>query len=198
MKKLSKEKFTELEKLQSNLILLHKKLRNDMKKKWDRVLPFDELLFDRWEKADYVKAKKGASIYHNSYFYGNVSIGKNTWVGPNTLLDGSAGKLKIGDYCSISSGVHIYTHNVVEWCLTSGKSIKKTGNVTIGDCCFIGPYSLVPLGIKIGKCSIIGSKSFVNSNIPPYSIAYGTPARIIGKVKIKNDKVEYNYFNHNK
>ena len=52
--------------------------RKQKKEEWDRIQPFSELLFDRWEKAKFAKAKKGSSIYHNSYLAGDVKIGKNT------------------------------------------------------------------------------------------------------------------------
>lgn len=198
MTKITRKKSNELSELHTNLKLLYYDLRQKKKKEWDRVLPFDELLFDRWEKSDYVKAKNGTSVYENSYWYGKVIVGKNTWVGPFTVLDGSGGTLKIGNSCTLSSGVQIYTHNVVERTLTGGKAPIKKKNVTIEDCCFLGPYVLVPLGVRIGKCSVIGAHSFVNSDIPPYSIAYGIPAKIVGKVKIVNGKVEYNLFKKTK
>jgi acetyltransferase-like isoleucine patch superfamily enzyme len=165
-----------------------------MKKKWDRTLPFDELLFDRWEKAKFLKTKSHSNIYHNSYIYGNVIIGKNSWIGPFTILDGSGGKLKIGDYCSISSGVQIYTHDTVKWSLTGGKASKEKKAVTIGDHCYVGPFSVITKGIEIGKCSVIGAHSLVNSSIPPYSLAFGIPAKVVAKVRIKGKKVDYSFF----
>ncbi|HET9010008.1 MAG TPA: hypothetical protein VFN17_07800, partial [Nitrosarchaeum sp.] len=75
----------------SNLISVYKKQRNEIKKKWDRVLPFNELISDRWEKAQFLNGLSGSSIYDNSYIFGMVSIGKNTWIGPYTILDGSGG-----------------------------------------------------------------------------------------------------------
>lgn len=184
----------EILKLNMNLKLLHDKLRKDMKQKWNRTLPFDELLFDRWEKAKFLRTKKYASIYHNSYIYGNVVIGKNSWIGPLTVLDGSGGKLRIGNHCSISSGVHIYTHDTVKWSLTGGKAPKESGAVTIGNNCYLGPFSLITKGVDIGRCSVIGAHSLVNSHIPPYSIAFGIPAKVVGRVKIKGRKVDYDYF----
>ena len=89
-----------------------KKRRSETKKKWNRVLPFNELISDRWEKAQFLNGLSGSSVYDNSYVFGKVSIGKNTWIGPYTILDGSGGKLTIGEFCSISSGVQIYTHNL--------------------------------------------------------------------------------------
>jgi acetyltransferase-like isoleucine patch superfamily enzyme len=178
----------------SNLISVYKKRRNEIKRKWNRVLPFNELISDRWEKAQFLNGSSGSSIYDNSYVFGKVSIGKNTWIGPYTILDGSGGKLSIGDFCSISSGVQIYTHNTVKWALTGGKSEYEKKSVRIGDNCYVGPNSIISMGVSIGKCSVIGSLSFVNSKIPPYSIAFGSPAKIVGKVIVKEKKIEFEYF----
>jgi len=177
-----------------NLTSLYKKQRNEIKKKWDRVLPFNELFINRWEKAKFLKGKSGSSIYDNSFVFGKVSIGKNTWIGPYSILDGSGGKLTIGDYCSISTGVQIYTHNSVNWALTGGKAKYEKKSVKIDNNCYVGPNSIISMGSSIGKCSIIGSLSFVNSKIPPYSIAFGSPAKIVGKVIVKGSKVKFEYF----
>ena len=165
-----------------------------MVRDWNRVLPFEELLFDRWEKANFLKAKKGSSIYHNNYVYGKVIIGEKTWIGPYTILDGSGDTLKIGDYCSISSGVQIYTHQTVKWALTGGKAPYEKNKTTIGNYCYIGPHSIVTMGVKIGKCSVIGTHSLVNKDIPPFSIAFGIPAKVVGKVQVKGKKVVFSKF----
>ena len=178
----------------SDLISIHKKRRNEVKKKWNRVLPFNELISDRWEKAKFLNGLPGSSIYDNSYVFGKVSIGKNTWIGPYTILDGSGGKLSIGDFCSISSGVQIYTHNTVKWAVSGGKAEYEKKSVRISDNCYIGPYSVISMGSSVGKGSVIGTSSFVNTTIPPYSIAFGSPAKIVGKVKVKGKNVEFEYF----
>mgnify|MGYP004004657503 FL=1 len=177
-----------------NLVNVYKKQRNEIKKKWNRVLPFNELISDRWEKADYLNGLEGSSVYDNSYIFGKVSIGKNTWVGPQTILDGSGGKLSIGDFCSISAGVQIYTHNTVQWALTGGKSEYQKKSVRIGDNCYVGPNSIISMGSSVGKCSVIGSLSFVDSKIPPNSIAFGSPAKVVGKVIVNGKNVKLEYF----
>ncbi len=184
----------ELAILHENLISLHKLLRNKRLKEQNRIDPFGELLFDRWEKAKFLKAKKGSSIYHNNYVAGKVKIGKNTWVGPFAILDGTGGGLKIGDFCSISSGVQIYTHNTVDWALTGGKAKRKTKPVTIGNNCYIGPNTIINMGVKIGSGCLIGAQSYVNKDIPPKSIVFGIPAKIVGKVKVKGTQVSFDYF----
>ena len=198
MKVKKSQKSIDLETLRTNLQQLHEQLRHETKRKWKRILPFDELLFDRWEKASFLKTKKDASLYHNSYIFGNVSIGKKTWIGPFTILDGSGGRVKIGDYCSISSGVQIYTHHTAQWSLTGGKSPYEKGPVLIGDFCYLGPYVVVSKGVRIGKCSLVGAHSLVNSNFPPYSIVFGVPAKRFGTLKVKGKKVVYHYFDKSK
>src|ERR1700741_4941899 len=94
--------------------------RNLMRSKLNRVLPLNEVLTDRWKKAAYLGFGKGTSIYDSSVVFGNVKVGDNTWVGPFTILDGP-GDLTIGSHCSISAGVHIYTHDTVQWAVSGGK-----------------------------------------------------------------------------
>jgi len=185
--------------LQKQLKALHCRLRREFKSRWNRSLPFtEEVLGDRarWDRARFLGFGEEASIYQNSYVYGDVKVGRNTWVGPLTLLDGSGG-LKIGDYCSISTGAQIYTHETVEWALTGGKAKYRYAPVSIGDCCFIGSLSIVRMGVRIGDHVIIGAHSFVNSDIPSNSIAMGCPARIVGEVEIQGDKVKFNYRRQN-
>lgn len=166
--------------------------REEMLIKWNRVLPTNELLFDRWEKAKLLKFGDNSSIYDSSVVMGDVKVGKNVWIGPYTLLDGASGKLEIGDYCNISSGVQIYTHDTVKSVLSGGKLSKETGDVFIGNNTYIGSMTLILKNVRIGHHCVIGAKSFVNKDIPDYSIALGTPARIVGRVIIEEEiKLEY-------
>ncbi len=171
---------------------VYEMLRADMQARWQRDLPMEELLFDRWERAHSLGFGKETSIYHNSYIYGDVSVGEHTWIGPFTLLDGGGG-LKIGNYCSISAGTQIYTHDSVQWALSGGKKEYDRAPVTIGDCCYIGSQTVIAKGITIGDHVVIGAGSFVNRDIPPYSVAVGTPCRVIGKVVVEGDDIRLVY-----
>ena len=180
--------------LKEQIISLWDKLRKEFKSKFDRDLPFDELLSDRWNRAKELGFGENTSIYMNSYVYGNVKVGKNTWIGPFTILEGTGG-LTIGDNCSISAGVQIYTHNSVKWAVSNGKEKYEHKPVSIGNCCFIGPNSIIKNGISVCEHSIVGAGSFVNKNVEPYSIVAGNPAKLIGKVILSVDgKVALEYF----
>lgn len=150
-------------------------------KKWGRSMPFGDLISDRWEKAQALGFGEGTSIYDSALVLGPVVVGKNTWIGPFTLLDGSGG-LSIGDTCSISAGVQIYTHDTVEWAISDGIAEVERAPVSIGSRCYIGPNTVISKGVSIGDGCIIGANSFVNRDIPSGMKAWGTPAKVVGPV----------------
>lgn len=154
--------------------------RHEIKNKYNRVLPLGDYISDRWEKAKFLGFGQGSSIYDNVIVFGSVSVGENTWIGTNVILDGSGG-LTIGSYCSISAGVQIYSHDSVQWAISGGQKEYEYAKTVIEDYCYIGPNVIIQKGVTIGKGSIIGANSFVNRNIPPYSKAYGTPAKVYTK-----------------
>jgi acetyltransferase-like isoleucine patch superfamily enzyme len=163
-----------------------RQLRDEMRTRWNRDLPIEELLGDRWERARELGFGEGASIYQTSYVYGNVSVGKNTWIGPMTMLDGTAG-LSIGDLCDISAGVHIYTHDTVRRVLSARASKTDHAPVRIGDCCHIGAHTVILNGVTIGDHVVVGAGSLVNRDIPSYTVAFGTPCRPVGRVEVDAD-----------
>lgn len=153
------------------------------KSQYNRVVSLGDLFIDRTEKAKFLGFGEGTTIYDSSLVIGDVKVGRNTWIGPYTLLDGSDG-LEIGDYCSISAGVHIYTHDTVKWALSGGKAEYERASVRIGNCCYMGPQTIISKGVKIGNHCLIGANSLVTSNLDDYSIAAGSPCKVIGQVKI--------------
>lgn len=171
------------EEIKKEIFEIFKDLREARMRQWRRVLPAGEEISDRWEKARYLGFGEGTSIYDSSLVIGDVKVGKNTWIGPFTILDGSGG-LEIGDYCSISAGVHIYTHDSVKWALSGGRAKYEHAPVRIGNCCYIGPQSIIGKGVRIGDHCLIGANSLVTSDQDDYSIAAGSPCKVIGRVKV--------------
>jgi acetyltransferase-like isoleucine patch superfamily enzyme len=163
-------------------LLSHEQL--SVQQQWKRCLPFADYIVDRWSKAQFLGFGEGSSIYDSSVVLGDVSVGRNTWIGPFTVLDGS-GRLVIGDFCSISAGTQIYTHDTVLWAVTGGLQSSEYASVCIGDRCYIGPNVIIAKGVSIGEGCVIGANSFVNSNVPPNCKVWGSPARIQGTVSKK-------------
>jgi acetyltransferase-like isoleucine patch superfamily enzyme len=153
------------------------------KNKYNRVVSFGDLFIDRREKAKSLGFGEGTTIYDSSLVIGNVKVGENTWIGPFTVLDGSGG-LEIGSNCSIASGVQIYSHETVFWALSGGRMKYTRAKTTIGDCCYIGPQAIIGQGVKIGNHCVVGANSIVNGDLEDFSIALGSPCKVIGRVKI--------------
>lgn len=169
-------------------------LRAKKKERYLRHVPTGDLLVDRWALAREHGFGEGASVYDSSLIIGDVKVGKKTWIGPFTVLDG-AGGIEIGAFCSISSGVQIYSHDSAKWALSGGKAPYDRAAVKIGDCCYIGSQSVIAKGVTIGDHCVIGACSFVNRDVPAYSVTVGAPARVIGRVEIDADEIRLIYDN---
>lgn len=153
-----------------------------LRREHQRSLPLQDSLFDRWERARRLGFAEGASIYNSAAVFGDVRVGANTWIGPNTLLDGSGGRLEIGSFCSVSAAVQIYTHDTVLWALSGGVRPHDVGAVTIGDCVYIGSQSIIAAGVSIGSHCLVAANSFVNRDVPDNTVVGGSPARRLGIV----------------
>ena len=166
----------------SQFYRIFQKLKNKLDDQFlidfNRSLPFGDILFDRWERAKKLGFGKGTSIYDSSVVIGNVKVGQNTWIGPNTILDGSGG-LEIGDNCSISAGVQIYSHDSVKWAVSGGKESYEYAETKIGSSCYLAPNVIIAKGVVLFDECIVGANSFVNQSFSSGSKLAGNPARLI-------------------
>ena len=165
---------------------LHARRRDEIRVAWNRTVPFADQITDRWEKARYLGFGEGTSIYDSSTVFGDVRVGRDSWIGPNCVLEGSHG-LEIGSTCSISAGCQLYSHDTVAWAVSGGVAPARYARTVVGDAVYLGPGAIVAAGSTIGDHVIVGALSLVRGEIPPYSFAAGAPARVIGRVSIDPD-----------
>ena len=112
----------------------------------------------------------------------NIFLGKNITMNYNvTILD--IRKVTIGDYTMIGPGTLITSvgHTLSPKGRRSHLSFAKP--VTIENDVWIGGNVVILPGITIGRGSVIGAGSVVTKDIPPFSVAVGSPARVIKTIE---------------
>jgi len=99
------------------------------------------------------------------------TLGKNVDIGAFTYIQARYG-VEIQDDVQIGSHCSIYSHSTID---------NKKGKIYIGKGVKIGTHSTIMPGVTIGAYAVIGAYSFVTSNIPARSLAYGIPAKLVRK-----------------
>jgi acetyltransferase-like isoleucine patch superfamily enzyme len=148
------------------------------KQQFNRRVSIGDLLTERIDNALACGFGEGTTMYDSVLVLGHVRVGRDTWIGPGCILDGSGGELQIGNWCSISAGAQIYTHHTVNRSISLGKNPIDFAPTRIGNGVYIGPNAIIQMGVKIGDRAIIGANSLVNRDIPAGAKAFGSPARV--------------------
>jgi len=107
----------------------------------------------------------------------NTRIGRGAYIGPFCNL----GLCTIEDDVLLGAGVHIMSglkqHGFDDLNVPIREQKGKLENIRIGRDSWVGSQAVI--GAHIGEKCVIGAASFVNREIPAYSIAAGNPARVI-------------------
>ena len=124
----------------------------------------------------------GKNIQLNDYVH--ITAMNNVVIGNNVLM---ASKIYISD-CS-----HGFYNGEEMDSSPEQYPIDRSFNISeviIEDNVWLGEFVSVLPGVKIGKGAIIGSNSVVTKNIPPNTIAVGSPAKVIKKYNFETKKWE--------
>ncbi|MDE6049625.1 MAG: acyltransferase [Paramuribaculum sp.] len=122
-------------------------------------------------------------IYPNVMFWGEgkIIIGNDVKIGNNVMIHASSGStVHIKDQTIIAANTYIIdsNHNISKDISIQDQGVESSP-VSIGPDCWIGASCVIGKGANIMKGAVIGANSFVNSEIPEYAIAVGSPAKII-------------------
>lgn len=134
----------------------------------------------------------GALLIQPIIGFSNATIGKGSYVARNSCISYT----DIGKYCSIGPnflcgwGIHpttgistspcfYSTHKQNGMTYSTTDKIEERKKITIGNDVFIGMNVTVLDGVTIGNGAVIGAGAVVVSDIPPYAVAVGVPAKIV-------------------
>ena len=131
-----------------------------------------------------MKIGRGSTLHMGAVFYdaSNISIGKDTIIGENAVLDGRD-KLIIGDHVDIASEVMVYN---AEHDLNDENFKAIAAPVEIDDYVFIGPRAIILPGAKIGRGAVVAAGAVVVKDVGEFEIVGGVPAKVIGERKLKD------------
>lgn len=114
----------------------------------------------------------------------DMSLGRGTTVGLGCILNGP---LSIGRFTQLGSYVGVYgVDHPVDVAVPNvnrhfiGGAVKGLGRadpVRIGHGCWLGHGAVVLRGVVIGNGAVVGAGCIVTSDVPPYSVVVGVPAR---------------------
>ena len=109
----------------------------------------------------------------------NCRIGKWVFIGPN----GTFNNVEVGNYTCIAPSCQIGGLEHTYWEASISPKLCKTKNIHrktthIGHDVWIAANCIVRQGVTIGDGAVIGACSFVNKDVPPYSIVFGSPAKL--------------------
>lgn len=138
--------------------------------------------------------------------HGRIEIGRCIlWGGVKLSVCGMKGRnaiLTIGDYSTIGDRTEIHAGArvaigkgvLISWdCVIMDRDYHGIGtkpervlSVNIEDGAWIGCRSVILPGVTIGRGAVIGAGSVVTSDIPPFTVAAGNPARVIKRLDAKH------------
>lgn len=112
----------------------------------------------------------------NTFFAEDVSIN------PGFVSKGK-GKLTVGAHVHMGEQITVITdnHNFKHPECLPYDPIRVIGDVTIGECVWIGDRVIILPGITVGDGAILAAGAIITRDVPPMSIVGGNPAKVIGQ-----------------
>ncbi|MAV64680.1 MAG: N-acetyltransferase [Candidatus Marinimicrobia bacterium] len=148
---------------------------------------------------------EGTKVWHFSHIQSHVKIGKKCSIGQNVNI---ANNVKIGNNVKIQNNVSVYEGVEIEDFVFCGPSMVFTNilqprsefpqrgskfydKTLVKKSASIGANATIVCGTTIGKYAMIGAGSVVTKSVKDYALVYGNPAKFIGWVDKKGNRLEF-------
>lgn len=145
----------------------------------------------------------GTKIWHFCHVLAGTRIGKNCSVGQNCVIGAN---VRVGDGVKVQNNVSIYEGVEIEDDVFLGPSCVFTNVINprsfvsrrdefkktlIKRGASIGANATIVCGTTIGKYALIGSGAVVTRDIPDFALAVGIPARCVGWVSKRGNRLDF-------
>jgi acetyltransferase-like isoleucine patch superfamily enzyme len=116
---------------------------------------------------------------------GRIRIGAGSFLNLNVMV-AAVELVEIGDHCMFANNCFITDGNhrfddpdkPVTW-----QGFTSKGPTRIGDDVWCGANVVITSGVTVGDRCVIGANSVVTTDLPPFSIAAGAPARVLRTIE---------------
>jgi acetyltransferase-like isoleucine patch superfamily enzyme len=113
-----------------------------------------------------------------------LTIGDGTYINYGTNISATK-SVRIGRNCAIGQYSIIMDNDY--HAVDDHHRMGEPRPVVIGDDAWLGARVIVLPGATIGDGAVIGANSLVKGNIPPFTLAAGSPARVIRPLRTSDD-----------
>ncbi|MBI3344756.1 MAG: acetyltransferase [Gammaproteobacteria bacterium] len=120
-----------------------------------------------------------SAIHPRAYIAGNVEIGPGCVVAAQAAINPGS---KLGTNVIVNTGATVDHECEIGAAAHIGPGVHLAGRVQVGERAWIGIGCCVSDRVRIGSDAFIGAGAAVVRDIPASMLAYGVPARVIGKV----------------
>ncbi|MDX2171832.1 MAG: transferase hexapeptide repeat family protein [Bacteroidota bacterium] len=130
---------------------------------------------------------KTAFIHPNATVTGNVTIGKDVYIGPGAAIRGDWGQIIIEDGCNVQENCTIHMFPGTTVLLKQGAHVGHGAIIhgaTLGRNCLIGMNSVIMDDVEVGDECIVGALCFVPAEmkIENRKVVVGNPAKVVKDV----------------
>lgn len=113
--------------------------------------------------------------------HGRIVLGNRVELGWGCILHGGGAQIIIRDDAIIGAGAVLVSemYSYADPTRPPRQQPKIMGDILIEENATIGANAVVLPGVTVGRSAIVGAGAVVTTDVPPFSVAVGVPARVV-------------------
>ena len=148
------------------------------------------------------KIGDGSKVWHYTHICAGAIIGEGVSIGQNVFV---GNRVRVGNGCKIQNNVSIYDNVTLEDGVFCGPSMVFTNvynpralierkdefrDTLIKKGTTLGANCTIICGITVGEYSFVGAGAVVNTDVKPYALMVGMPAKQIGWMSSFGERID--------